>query len=285
VTGMSGADADVEAVRRARDILSRTYPPWYGERREIVLAAIDALSARLAAAERAEQAVDADVEAVRLRSVEEIDREISSCEYVLANPGDYHVDDRVHASRSRARLRKERAYAARLAAAERERDEWKEEAGRRGWPKDAAQEFHRMKYALGAIASNAESWHGNGEEGPRRALAVIAGWARDPATVPVGIGAVAPETVSVVGEPFEFETPASETYRAALDDGDMKESDLLAMEQEMLAQAEAAEEEHKLVKSWHSGGSVVGALCSCGWEGTIWEHPEHAGEVAPEEGA
>ena len=36
--------------------------------------------------------------------------------------------------------------AAELGRVRAERDEWKTEAGRRGWPKEAAQEYHRLKF-------------------------------------------------------------------------------------------------------------------------------------------
>lgn len=52
-------------------------------------------------------------------------------------------------------------------------------------------EVATLREALGAIARNAESWHGNGEEGPRKALVVIARWARDPATIPTAVLAAA----------------------------------------------------------------------------------------------
>lgn len=32
---------------------------------------------------------------------------------------------------------------------------------------------------------------------------------------------------------------------------------------------------HELAKCWHSGGSVVGALCTCGLEMTIQEFEQH----------
>lgn len=48
---------------------------------------------------------------------------------------------------------------------------------------DAAR-IELLEEALGAIHANAASWHGNGEKGPRRALAVIAGWAADPSSIP-----------------------------------------------------------------------------------------------------
>ncbi len=50
-----------------------------------------------------------------------------------------------------------------------------------------AGELHSLFRALRAIAANAESWHAD-EAGKDRALAVIAGWARQPSTVPLGVG-------------------------------------------------------------------------------------------------
>ena len=47
-----------------------------------------------------------------------------------------------------------------------------------------------QKKALDAIADNARSWHGD-DAAKGRALAVIWGWARDPSTVPEGLGVAA----------------------------------------------------------------------------------------------
>jgi hypothetical protein len=45
-----------------------------------------------------------------------------------------------------------------------------------------------LEAALKAVTFNAESWHA-GEDGCRRALAVIAQWASDPSSVPEGVDA------------------------------------------------------------------------------------------------
>ena len=50
-----------------------------------------------------------------------------------------------------------------------------------------AGEARKLLRALRAIAANAEAHHA-GEDGKARALAVIAGWARQPSTVPPGTG-------------------------------------------------------------------------------------------------
>ena len=52
--------------------------------------------------------------------------------------------------------------------------------------------------ALEAIAFNAESWHA-GEDGCRRALAVIAQWARNPEVIPEGIGLASPSETPPAG--------------------------------------------------------------------------------------
>lgn len=66
-------------------------------------------------------------------------------------------------------------------AAEAERDEWKLEAGRRGWPKDAAQEFFRIRAerdrlrdALEAARQSLSSYDPVAWKGIREALAILA---------------------------------------------------------------------------------------------------------------
>jgi hypothetical protein len=53
------------------------------------------------------------------------------------------------------------------------------------------QRLQDAETALEVIARNAESWHGPESEGTgaARALAVIAGWARDPSTIPAALAA------------------------------------------------------------------------------------------------
>jgi hypothetical protein len=74
-----------------------------------------------------------------------------------------------------------------------------------------------------------------------------------------------PERCSACGAKFPQRGMAAR--RAALDDGDMKESDLLAMEQEMLAQGEAAEDKRYACHPTHyciTCGSKDGPGAGCG---------------------
>jgi hypothetical protein len=70
------------------------------------------------------------------------------------DPGTCHGT--CHVCRSGEALDALVALAARADELERERDEWKREAELSKWPKEAAQEYHRMKVALPAAEQRAE---------------------------------------------------------------------------------------------------------------------------------